>query len=335
MKTVAMGLAVLFVALGAAEVRAYYNPKTGRWLTRDPIGERGGVNLHGFVANSPTNHLDALGHRIVCDDGCLDSVFKKYGVRGWSSRSQGSVYEYYGSPQYSMGSPSASFKVLASEILGAMIESDREFTVANSEALMRHLQARYGIVQETRTKGFGFSAPAEERDRDFWRCVPFDSNRPDGPCKWRLAPGVNPVDAARSLRGPNASRQTVGCQTASVFTMCAGAGTDLGGLFFQNNVPTSDPFIPGEQAYLENRGASASVHGLEGENLIYAGGGLFWGHLGDENTYLPLYGAPMSSSAGGYTSAAASNWTDYISRAFGSTPVLTGQRTWPMAGLTY
>ncbi len=43
----------------------YYNPETGRWLNRDPIGERGGVNLYGFVGNNPVNQIDALGEEIV------------------------------------------------------------------------------------------------------------------------------------------------------------------------------------------------------------------------------------------------------------------------------
>ena len=38
-----------------------YNPSTGRWLSRDPIGERGGVNLYGFVGNAPLDNQDALG----------------------------------------------------------------------------------------------------------------------------------------------------------------------------------------------------------------------------------------------------------------------------------
>ncbi|OQB82731.1 MAG: tRNA3(Ser)-specific nuclease WapA precursor [Verrucomicrobia bacterium ADurb.Bin122] len=33
----------------------YYNPQAGRWINRDPIEERGGVNLYGFVNNAPTN----------------------------------------------------------------------------------------------------------------------------------------------------------------------------------------------------------------------------------------------------------------------------------------
>ena len=39
----------------------YYSPSPGRWLTRDPIGEDGGLNVYGFVENSPINFYDVLG----------------------------------------------------------------------------------------------------------------------------------------------------------------------------------------------------------------------------------------------------------------------------------
>jgi len=41
----------------------YYDPVTGRWPSRDPIGERGGVNLYGFVGNAGVNAWDYLGYR--------------------------------------------------------------------------------------------------------------------------------------------------------------------------------------------------------------------------------------------------------------------------------
>lgn len=41
----------------------YYNPGTGRWLNRDPIGETGGVSLFAFVANQPISKIDVLGLR--------------------------------------------------------------------------------------------------------------------------------------------------------------------------------------------------------------------------------------------------------------------------------
>ncbi|MFC7338448.1 RHS repeat domain-containing protein [Haloferula chungangensis] len=39
----------------------YYDPVTGRWPSRDPIGERGGMNLYGFVGNDGINSWDLLG----------------------------------------------------------------------------------------------------------------------------------------------------------------------------------------------------------------------------------------------------------------------------------
>jgi len=80
----------------------YYSPETGRWLNRDPIGGRGGLNLFSFCANDAVGSADTSGlfiwltqytesqeridtlsslvtrkwYRVVCDhdvcDECLD-----------------------------------------------------------------------------------------------------------------------------------------------------------------------------------------------------------------------------------------------------------------------
>ena len=42
------------------EYRAY-SPSTGRWPSRDPIGQKGGANVYGFVANDPVQFTDMLG----------------------------------------------------------------------------------------------------------------------------------------------------------------------------------------------------------------------------------------------------------------------------------
>ncbi len=39
----------------------YYAPEVGRWVSRDPIGERGGLNLYGMCFNDPVNWYDYLG----------------------------------------------------------------------------------------------------------------------------------------------------------------------------------------------------------------------------------------------------------------------------------
>ncbi|MGA4645746.1 RHS repeat-associated core domain-containing protein [Limisphaera sp. 4302-co] len=49
-----------FRGLVLYEYRAY-SPTSGRWLSRDPIGERGGASLLAFLGNEPVNGIDAHG----------------------------------------------------------------------------------------------------------------------------------------------------------------------------------------------------------------------------------------------------------------------------------
>jgi len=39
----------------------YYSPELGKWMTRDPLQEAGGVNVYGFVGNDPVNKADMRG----------------------------------------------------------------------------------------------------------------------------------------------------------------------------------------------------------------------------------------------------------------------------------
>jgi RHS repeat-associated protein len=39
----------------------YYLPELGRWVSKDPLGEDGGVNHYGFVGNEPVGLIDFLG----------------------------------------------------------------------------------------------------------------------------------------------------------------------------------------------------------------------------------------------------------------------------------
>jgi RHS repeat-associated protein len=39
----------------------YYNPQTGRYITPDPIGLEGGINLFAYVGNNPLSYVDPMG----------------------------------------------------------------------------------------------------------------------------------------------------------------------------------------------------------------------------------------------------------------------------------
>ena len=49
----------------------YYSPELGRWLSRDPIMERGGNNLYNFVRNDPLRRWDFLGLNCTVSFNCL------------------------------------------------------------------------------------------------------------------------------------------------------------------------------------------------------------------------------------------------------------------------
>ena len=69
MKTKSSSLIVLlFLVLAATSASAFYDPGTQRWLTRDPLQERGGVNLYALVANRPSSEVDYFGLARICVD---------------------------------------------------------------------------------------------------------------------------------------------------------------------------------------------------------------------------------------------------------------------------
>jgi RHS repeat-associated protein len=41
----------------------YYNPTTGRYITPDPIGLEGGINLFTYAENNPVNYIDPVGYQ--------------------------------------------------------------------------------------------------------------------------------------------------------------------------------------------------------------------------------------------------------------------------------
>ncbi len=56
-----------------------YDPKTGRWLSRDPIEEQGGINLYAYVENNPIQLVDPLG---LCNNGPVKKLLPAREIGG-------------------------------------------------------------------------------------------------------------------------------------------------------------------------------------------------------------------------------------------------------------
>ena len=65
----------------------YYDPKTGRYLTPDPIGLAGGINLFIYAYNNPINAVDPLGllTEAFYHSHGYSSYDIDYGSGGWTS----------------------------------------------------------------------------------------------------------------------------------------------------------------------------------------------------------------------------------------------------------
>src|SRR6266853_2006925 len=66
-----------------------YKAAPGSWLTRDPIGEAGGVNVYAFVVNDPLTFVDPLGDDFIAvSDRPVEGSLRRfyhYSVQYWIS----------------------------------------------------------------------------------------------------------------------------------------------------------------------------------------------------------------------------------------------------------
>jgi hypothetical protein len=205
-------------------------------------------------------------------------------TQGFATSKTGDVYTC---PKVVKGS-------LWNEIFTSLLFSPRVFELegaTNAEinaSLLAHMKARLGIVTFAGNKKYKFGAGANfKMNPAFWIV---DANG------YRPKPGVDRQKAIEDLNAPGnvgdpAKEYHIACLAATELTMEGGAKS---GVFdFGSSADITD-WIPGDWGYITNikfppdGSVPPGIPGLEGENIIYTGKDLFWGHFNPGLEYKTL-----------------------------------------------
>jgi hypothetical protein len=72
---VSLILTLLLLFLASSQIAsAWYDPGVQRWINRDPIQEKGGINLYQFVSNRPADFVDLFGLKISSIERCNRAI---------------------------------------------------------------------------------------------------------------------------------------------------------------------------------------------------------------------------------------------------------------------
>jgi RHS repeat-associated protein len=263
-----------------------YNLHTFTWNTADPLGYVDGLSRYPFVAGNPINRLDPLGTTVFVKCS-INDYLKSNDVTGYKSTV---LTENKGWTRYSGDATFKNGGDVTSEILATMIKSGRTFWIKDGslDNLKLQVKARLGIVAFAAQKAYTFGAGKDFKSNpDYWN---------NG---GTLKTGVSQFDALNDLNS-NPAKYVIACYFATWATELGGIANALGKQAFDKlNLDTlmrndssddKNDWIPGDWGWIMNTNfkQGRDTPGLEGENIIYTGGGQFWGHFGPGNTYQSL-----------------------------------------------
>lgn len=169
------------------------------------------------------------------------------------------------------------------EIISGLFYSPRTFVVTGattSEAnknFKAHLKARWDIIQFAARKKYRFEGGAAIDLNDAYWVQKGDNIN--------VKPGIDQYKAMEDLN-LQPGKYAIGCEAAAKFTMMGGSKSEL-----RSHYKTPDhEWIPGDMGYIKNVNfpPTGGTPGHEGENIIYVGQNLYWGHISQENTYKTL-----------------------------------------------
>lgn len=202
----------------------------------------------------------------------LDGYFTKLGLTGVTESNH--VYSQ------TKGSAVSSEQEIPADMLSSPrvfhVDGDNDLTAASN--LAKHVKARNGIVIFAAKKKYTFAAGSTnfQMNPNF-----YDLDRAKG--KWEVKPGVDKQAAWDDVNN-NPQLYAIACDAATRITLSGGSG---GAHIIDKPSGDKDDWVAGDAGYIENLKYDGRA-GLEGENIIYTGGGLFWGHFQTAVTYRSL-----------------------------------------------
>ena len=237
----------------------FYNPTTGRWLSRDPIDESGGLNSYGFAGNDSVGAIDPVGLVIACH--CPEAYFKENGITPGMYTKSGDTYSAIAGGR---GPTSGT-----GFILWRMLLTSHQFKAAGLkvENLKKHVAARHTIVNNALKANFRFGT-GQKLDWTGFTDDPqafFDKR--------------------------NNGRTVIACQALSLIIF--ETGNRFGQTGWAAGHRTYEPdrvWIPGDWGYIINLAytddgdwtdENGQNRGVQGENVFCTGDDLFWGHFAD------------------------------------------------------
>jgi RHS repeat-associated protein len=124
----------------------YYNPTTGRYLTPDPIGLIGGINLYFYAIDNPVNAFDPFGliNWGAVGKGGLASIGGGFTVAGGALVSTTGVGAVGGVPAVLVGTASFSWGI--SQIIAGLMENELPF-MGTKEAIIKGATEE-GLLQD-------------------------------------------------------------------------------------------------------------------------------------------------------------------------------------------
>jgi len=170
-----------------------YDPETGRWLSRDPIGEVGGLNLYGYALGNPVIWSDPTGTYCIFSDGKVikltpTAITRKIVEREWETMVAVPV------PSPSIPSPGVGFPWPGFELMYQVTRHQSGYIERLYNSLLGGIWRCYDDCGKMYFQGWGTNNGSDQwqRENNFEESFPGKTRRAGSPGPGDLPPISRP-----------------------------------------------------------------------------------------------------------------------------------------------